>query len=61
MPKGDPRQSRNFRLTPEALEQLATLSEQWGASQAHVIEILVREAIREGRELRAIKSAEISS
>jgi uncharacterized protein (DUF4415 family) len=49
------KESRNFRLDADVLEMLRRLSESWHVSQAQVIEILTREAVREGRELRAVK------
>lgn len=49
------KESRNFRLSRETLEHLRSLSEAWGVSQAQVIELLVREAVREGRSLQLVK------
>jgi hypothetical protein len=49
------KESRNFRLDPEALELLQRLSERWKVSQAQVLEILIREATRENRDLRPVK------
>lgn len=49
------KESRNFRLGADVLDTLRQLSESWGISQAQVIEILIREAARESRELRAVK------
>lgn len=50
------KESRNFRLAPEVLETLQHLAEQWHVSQAQALEILIREAKREKRELRTIKA-----
>ena len=55
-PVSKSKESRNFRLDGEVLDILRRLSESWHVSQAQVIEILAREAVREGRELRAVKS-----
>lgn len=51
------KESRNFRLDPEVRQQLQVLAAKWGVSQAQVVEILVREAARENRQLRAVKNA----
>lgn len=48
------KESRNFRLSSEVLELLQHLSDSWGISQAQVLELLVKEAVRESRELRAV-------
>lgn len=45
---------RSFRLEEETLAGIARLSDRWSVSQAQVIGLLVREAEREGRELRAV-------
>lgn len=45
---------RSFRLEKGTLEGIARLSDRWSVSQAQVIELLVREAEREGRELRVV-------
>ena len=47
--------SRNFRFDGEVLEMIRGLSESWHVSQTQVVELLVREAVRENRELRAVK------
>jgi hypothetical protein len=52
------KQHISFRLDSEALEYLRWFSESWGISQALVLELLLREAAREGRELRAMKVKE---
>ncbi len=44
--------SRNFRLDPEVLEDLQRLSEGWRVSQARVLELLVRDAVAEGKMLK---------
>ena len=49
-----PKEQANFRIEGEALEQIRRLSRRWNVSQGRMIELLVEEAIRENRELRAI-------
>lgn len=50
------KESRNFRLSSETLESIRRLSDKWNVSQAQVLEILVREAAREDKDLRLVKS-----
>jgi hypothetical protein len=38
-----PKQSRNFRLSPEALALIRELAERLGVSQAAILEMAVRE------------------
>lgn len=52
------KESRNFRLDPEALELLRRLSDKWNVSQAQVLEILIREADREEKDLRLVSLPE---
>lgn len=47
-----PKTSRTFRLEPRTLERLQRLSEEWGVSQARVLELLVDEAVRESKTLK---------
>ena len=47
------KESRNFRLAKDVLDEIKQLSASWGVSQAQVIEILVREA--KGRKLKTTK------
>jgi len=49
------KQHASFRLDSDVLEYVRWFSESWGISQALVLELLIREAAREGRELRAVK------
>lgn len=42
-------------MSEEALENLRLLSERWGVHKVQVLELLLKEAIRENRELRALK------
>lgn len=46
------KESRNFRLQPQTLQHLQRLAEEWGVSQARVLELLIEEAIREGKSLK---------
>lgn len=50
------KEARSFRLDHDVTRMIGELSERWHVSQAQVMEILVREAVREGRELRAVRS-----
>lgn len=55
------KEARSFRLESEALESLQRLSDKWNVSQAVVLEMLIREAEREGRELRAVAPEKVPS
>jgi hypothetical protein len=48
----------SFRLDSEALDVLKRLSDSWGVSQAQVIELLIKEAVRENRQLRPVATRE---
>lgn len=51
------KEPRSFRLDEEVLNDIRYLSERWHVSQVQVLEMLVREAIREGKELQISKSS----
>jgi hypothetical protein len=50
-----PKESRNFRLDSEVLKMLREISEEWHVSQAQVIEMLVREAVAENKQLKVVR------
>jgi hypothetical protein len=51
-----PKESRNFRLDPEALATLRRLADKWSVSQTHALELIIKEAGRQNRELQLVKA-----
>lgn len=45
----------SFRLDGPTQDRLRWLAARWGVSRARVIELLVQEAEREGREIRPLR------